>query len=81
MVTERSWGGEGAQFLEQFLTSGGNPFVKENDQQVMRSEGPNGVSGERERFYRFSPDAWVCLLCFMLLYPLKTTVRIINKGG
>lgn len=70
MVTERSWGGEGAQFLEQFLTSGGNPFVKENDQQVMRSEGTKrGEWGERT----FSSIFPGCLgLSFMFYVAIST---------
>ena len=39
-------GGGGALFLEQFLTSGGNPFVKENEQQVINNKWNERV-GER----------------------------------
>lgn len=38
--------GGGALFLEQFLTSGGNPFVKENEQQVINNKWNERV-GER----------------------------------
>ena len=44
-ITDQSWGG-GALFLEQFLTSGGNPFVKENEQQVINNKWNERV-GER----------------------------------
>lgn len=43
-ITDQSWGG--AIFLEQFLTSGGNPFVKENEQQVINNKWNERV-GER----------------------------------
>lgn len=43
-ITDQSWGG--ALFLEQFLTSGGNPFVKENEQQVINNKWNERV-GER----------------------------------
>ena len=39
-------GGGGALFLEQFLTRGGNPFVKENEQQEINKKGNERV-GER----------------------------------
>ena len=39
-------GGGGALFLEQFLTSGGIPFVKENEQQVINNKWNERV-GER----------------------------------
>ena len=42
----RGGGGGGALFLEQFLTSGGNPFVKENEQQVINNKWNERV-GER----------------------------------
>ena len=45
-ITDQSWGGGGALFLEQFLTSGGNPFVKENEQQVINNKWNERV-GER----------------------------------
>ena len=41
-----SRGGGGALFLEQFLTSGGNPFVKENEKQVINNKWNERV-GER----------------------------------
>ena len=43
-ITDQSWGG--AIFLEQLLTSGGNPFVKENEQQVINNKWNERV-GER----------------------------------
>ena len=46
-ITDQSrGGGGGALFLEQFLTSGGNPFVKENEQQVINNKWNERV-GER----------------------------------
>ena len=42
----RGGGGKGALFLEQFLTSGGNPYVKENEQQVINNKWNKRV-GER----------------------------------